>query len=93
MLTLDASLTIPSHVSFAFVKEQAVLLNMRTNHYYQLDEVGARFWGLLREGQSLWEAYQRVLEEYQVEPARLEQDLLELLEDLRENGLVEVTPA
>jgi len=33
------------------------------------------------------------LEEYQVEPAQLEQDLLELLAHLQENGLVEITPA
>ena len=93
MLTLDAAVQLPAHVSFAFVREQAVLLNMKTNHYYRLDEVGARFWGLLREGKSLRGAYQGILGEYQVEPARLEQDLLELLAHLQENGLVEITPA
>ena len=93
MLTLDVGLKIPGSVSFAFVKQDAVLLNMRTNQYYSLDEVGARFWALLQEGKLIREAYQALLEEYAVEPAQLEKDLLELLEDLRQHGLVEILPA
>ena len=40
MLTLDDNLLIPTSVSFTFVDEDAVLLNMQTNQYYLLDEVG-----------------------------------------------------
>ena len=90
MLTLDASLRIPSHVAFTFADQDAVLLNTRTNQYYSLDEVGARLWSLLNEGKQLMESYQALLEEYDVEPAQLEQDLLELVSGLVENGLVEI---
>jgi Coenzyme PQQ synthesis protein D (PqqD) len=93
MLTLDDTLHIPDHVSFTFVDEEAVLLNMRTNQYYLLDEVGARLWGLLRDGKSLRESYQIILEEFEVDSATLEQDVLELLENLKEHGLVEIIPA
>ncbi len=93
MLTLDDTLIIPTHVSFTFVDEDAVLLNMRTNQYYLLDEVGARLWGLLRDGKSLRESCQLLLEEYEVEPAQLEQDVLELLEKLKEQELVEIITA
>ena len=92
MLTLDATVNIPSFVSFAFVKEEAVLLNMHANYYYQLNEIGARLWGFLRDGKLLREAYQAILEEYEVEPAQLEQDILELLAHLLEKGLVEIIP-
>ena len=90
MLTLDDTLHIPTIVSFTFVDEDAVLLNMQTNQYYLLDEVGARLWGLLRDGRSLRESYQTLLEEYDVESAQLEQDVLELLDNLKEQGLVEI---
>ena len=93
MLTLDDTLIIPTHVSFTFVDEDAVLLNMRTNQYYLLDEVGARLWGLLRDGKSLKESCQLLLEEYEVEPETLERDVLELLEKLKEQELVEILPA
>ena len=93
MLSLDTKISIPSLVLFTTVDEDVVLLNTRTNKYYALDEVGARFWNLLSEGKTLRETHQTLLEEYEVEPPQLEQDLLELLADLQENGLVEISQA
>jgi hypothetical protein len=90
MLTLDSVVKIPAVVSFGFVEEQVVLLNKQTNQYYRLDEPGARLWGLVKDGKSLREAYQVVLDEYEVEPAQLEQDVLELLDQLLQHGLVEL---
>jgi hypothetical protein len=93
MLTMGARVHIPSAVTFGFVEASAVLLNKRTNQYYMLDQVGARLWELLQAGKSLRDSHLVLLGEYEVEPARLEQDLLELLEDLRQHGLVEINPA
>jgi hypothetical protein len=90
MLTLDSVVHISPGVSYGFVENEAVLLNKQTNQYYVLEQVGRRFWELLREGKSLRESHQRLLQEYEVEVDQLEQDLLELLEDLREHGLVEI---
>ena len=92
-MTLDDTLLIPANESFTFVDEDAVLLNMQTNQYYLLDEVGARLWGLFRDGKLLRESYQTLLEEYEVDPAQLEQDVLELLTKLKEQGLVEIVQA
>ena len=91
-MTLEDTLHIPAHVSFTFVDGDAVLLNMHTNQYYWLDEVGARLWGFLRDGKSLRESYQEILSEYEVDSAQLEQDVLELLEKLKEQGFVEIDP-
>jgi len=90
MLTLDTALHIPAHVLSTTVDQDAVLLNTQTNQYYALDEVGARFWGLLTEKNLLKDVYKMLLDEYEVEPTQLEQDLLELLADLLENNLVEI---
>ena len=90
MLTLDSTLRIPANVSFSVVGEDAFLLNTQTNKYYGLEKVGTRLWELLNEGKSLKDAHQIILSEYEVDPAQLEQDILELLERLREHGLVEI---
>lgn len=89
MLTLDAPLSLPAHVSFSVVGEDAFLLNTRTSKYYLLQEVGARLWNLLSGGQTLRQAYERLLAEYDVSAPELERDLLELVADLAENDLLE----
>jgi len=91
MLTLDTALYIPAHVLSTTVDQDAVLLNIQTNKYYALDEVGARFWSLITENNLLKEAYKVLLGEYDVNPSELEQDILELLTDLVENNLVKIT--
>jgi hypothetical protein len=83
-------LHIPANVSFSIVGEDAFLLNTRTNKYYGLEKVGARLWELLNEGKPLRVGYQILLKDYEVDPAQLEQDLLELINHLMENGLVEI---
>jgi len=91
MLTLDTPLSLPAHVSFSVVGEDAFLLNTRTSKYYLLQEVGARLWNLLSGGQTLRQAYEHLLEEYDVSAPELERDLLELVADLVENDLLEYT--
>jgi len=93
MLTLDATLHVPAHVLHTTVEQDAVLLSTLTNKYYSLNEVGARFWDLLVEGKTLREAHRALLGEFEVESSQLEQDLLELIEHLQENGLIEITEA
>jgi hypothetical protein len=46
---------------------------------------------LLTEGKTLRQLHQTLLDEFEVTPSQLEQDLLELLKQLHENGLVEIT--
>ncbi len=93
MLTLDASVQIPEHVLFTLLDQEAVLLDTRMNKYYALNEVGARLWALLTEKKRLEEAYQALLEEFEVAPDQLERDILEILNQLVENGLLEVVQA
>ncbi len=90
MLTLNATLRIPAGVSFSIVGEDAFLLNTQTNRYYGLEKVGVRLWELLNEGKELRDGFQMLLDEYEVDPAQLEQDILELINRLVENGLVEI---
>jgi hypothetical protein len=70
--------------------EESAILNLKNSVYYGLDRVGAHVWKLLREPKSVRELRDALLDEYDVEAARCEQDLLELLEKMRGEGLIEV---
>lgn len=72
------------------VSEEAIILHMGSGVYYGLDPVGARVWSLVRQPRSVEEIRAMLLAEYEVEPARCEADLLELLEKLRDEKLIEV---
>jgi Coenzyme PQQ synthesis protein D (PqqD) len=69
---------------------KTAILNMRNGTYYGLDEVGSRIWHLLQDGRHVGELRDVLLQEYDVEPDRCERDLLALLQQLADQGLIEV---
>ena len=69
---------------------ESVILSMKNGVYYGLDPVGARVWTLIQSPTPLGEVRDAILAEYDVEPARCEADLCELVESLSNEGLVEV---
>ncbi len=93
MITLDTPVTIPPGAVSAAAGGDFVLLNTRTAQYYSLEDSGARLWALLKEGLPVRLAHETLLKEYEVEPQRLEEDILELLSRLAEAGMVELGPA
>jgi len=84
---------VAEDVLFRQVGEEAVLLNLKTELYLGLDAVGARMWQLLTEGASIGAAYDQLLQEYDVDPARLQSDLDGFLNKLSEQYLIEVVPS
>jgi uncharacterized protein (DUF1919 family) len=72
------------------VDGEMVLLDMNSEHYFGLDEVGSTIWQTMQEKSSLDEVYWSLLEAYDVEEEVLKRDLLAFVEALRESGLVEV---
>ncbi len=74
------------------VGEEAVVLNLRDSCYYGLDEVGARIWSLIQEPSRVSELRDAIMSEYNVDAETCERDLIELLGQLAEHGMVEVRP-
>jgi hypothetical protein len=73
------------------VGDEAVLLNLATERYFGLDPVGTRIWTLLSQDPRLEQAFDALCAEYEVEPARLEADLLDLIGQLAEAKLVQLS--
>ena len=73
------------------VDGEAVLLDLKSECYFGLDEVGMRMWQVLTESASIKAAYETLLAEYDVEPEKLQHDLNGLIQQLVKHGLVATT--
>ena len=67
---------------------ESVILDLKTEKYLGLNEVGTRMWQVLLESDSIQAAYDKLLAEYEVPPAQLEDDLRVFVDRLLENGLI-----
>jgi hypothetical protein len=90
-LVPSSSVKVAPDVLFRVVGEETVLLNLNTELYLGLDAVGTRMWHVLTEAPSIGAAYDILLQEYDVEPSRLREDLDEFLGKLLAQGLIQVT--
>jgi len=89
-LVFSARLAVPAHVLVRQVENESVLLNLTSERYFGLDEVGTRMWTALTTSPSIQAAYDTLIAEYDVEDERLRQNIEELVEKLVANGLLEV---
>jgi len=70
---------------------EAVILNMKSGIYCGLNEVGARIWQLIQEPTIAKGVLDTLIEEYDVEPDTCEREVLALLQEMSDNGLIEIT--
>lgn len=89
--TLSQRAEPSSEVLFQEVGGEAVLLNLESERYFGLDPVGTRIWALLGEDSHLQHAHATLCIEYDVPAATLETDLLALIDQLADAGLVTVS--
>jgi hypothetical protein len=81
---------LPQDVLVSNVEGESVLLNLNSERYFGLDEVGTRMLSVLTNSNSIQTAYDALLEEYEVENETLRDDLAELIDRLVDQGLLEV---
>jgi hypothetical protein len=93
MVSLMDRVIVPSHVLVRVLDKESVLLNIETERYFGLDETGTRMWQLVTAAPKIEAAYQQLLDEYDVEPELLRENLTDLLGRLVENGLLQVVPS
>jgi hypothetical protein len=91
MISLPNQITLSPDVLFQELGDESVLLNLQTQHYYGLDEVGTRLWQLLTDnGGDMVAATAQLLVEYEVDEATLQQDLTNLIGGLVDAQLITV---
>lgn len=83
---------VPDDILVSGLEGESVILNLNSERYFGLDEVGTRMMSVLSESNSIQAAYEKLLEEYDVEGEVLRKDLISIIEQMVEQGLAEVVP-
>ena len=73
-------------VAFQRVGDEVVLVHLKTNQIFALNETGARFWELLAEGRDRPEIEGALLAEFDVSPRRSPREIDALLAAARPRG-------
>ena len=89
-MNLNQKITFAETVFAQEVDGEMVLLDMESENYFGLDEVGTDIWQAMQEKETLKEVLEVLLEQYEVETEVLERDLSDFVGKLVESGLVKV---
>jgi Coenzyme PQQ synthesis protein D (PqqD) len=87
-MNLNQTITPSPEVISQEVSGETVLLDLQSENYFGLDEVGTRIWQLIRETNDLQAIFETLLAEYDVSEERLRQDLDTLLGEISGLGLI-----
>ena len=91
MVSFSDRVRIPDDVLISRLQEESVILNLDSERYFGLDDIGTRFLSVLTSADSIEAAYQSLAEEYDVDREVLRQDLIALIQNLQQQGIIEVT--
>jgi len=90
MMNLSQKIIFADTVFAQEVDGEMVLLDMNSENYFGLDEMGTAIWLAMHQKETLKEVFEVLLEQYEVEAEVLEKDLLLFVDKLAESGLIEV---
>ncbi len=89
-MNLNQKIIFSERVFAQEVDGEMVLLDMESENYFGLDEVGTSIWQAMQEKKTLQEVFEVLLEQYDVEEEVLKKDLSDFVDKLLKSGLVEV---
>ena len=87
-MTLDSRVKASRDTAFSEIQDEIVLVGFQSGKYYGLDGVGARIWSLVQQPRTLREVLAALLEEFDVDAAACERDLLEFVGLLEREKLI-----
>jgi hypothetical protein len=70
------------------LEDESVLLDLASENYLGLDEVGTRIWQFIDDGETMRSVVATMLDEYDTNEETLVGDLDEFLNDLQAQGLI-----
>lgn len=87
-ITLETTVVRSSDVLFSPVDNELVMMDIEQGAYFSLDRVGASIWNQLAEPLVVTDLCKQLMQQYDVDQATCETDVLALLNDMAENGLL-----
>ena len=79
---------VSGDVVFRELDGEGVILNLTSGIYFGLDGTGTRMWQLIEEHGRLSVVLSALCDEYEALPEAIERDLLSLVSELAEKGLL-----
>ena len=92
-LDFTSGVVVPEQVLVRQLDDEIVILDLASESYFGLDEVGTAMWNEVTAAESIEHAFQSLLEQYDVEPETLRTDMQALLQQLIEKKLLEIRAA
>lgn len=89
-ISLPNKVSISNDVLFQEISGECVLLNMASEQYFGLDDVGTHIWQLLIEHGDISKVLTQLKTDYDADEQTLQNDLSKLIEDLLLEGLVKI---
>jgi hypothetical protein len=90
-LSVDSVVVAAREQISADLEGETVILGIDKALYYGIDEVGASIWKLLKEPVPVGAIRDRITEEYDVDSATCERDVIAFLERLEAESLIVVS--
>lgn len=78
------------NVLFQEINGEFVLLNMESEQYFGLDEIGAQIWEGIVEELSPSAVLKQLEDQYDVESETLENDYINLIQDMKSENLITI---
>jgi hypothetical protein len=70
---------------------EIALMNTEKGHYYSLDSIGSRIWTIMADEIAISDLIAVLLVEYEVSPEVCERDVTDLIRQLNDQGLIDVS--
>jgi hypothetical protein len=86
-------LTLSSKAIIQEINGEMVILDMGSEEYFSLNEVGCKLWRLLESNSDLSVAVASLLEQYDVDSKQLSDDVESVVTELKHVGLLSELPA
>jgi hypothetical protein len=85
----DSSVVVAAdHQTSAEVDGESVILDLQEGIYYGLNPVGARIWEEIQDPTAVEDITATITAEYDVDADQCREDVISLLQDLEEHGLI-----
>ena len=85
---MNSSLKVSDDVVFRELDGEGVILNLASGIYFGLDQTGTRMWRLIEQHGRLTAVMAALSDEYEAASETLERDLIGLVAELTEKGLL-----
>jgi len=87
-IMMDSTIVVVKEQMSCGLDDEAVILSLKKGEYYSLNPLGNRIWSLIKKPVKVGKVRDTLLEEFDIDKETCEEDLLSLLSDLKNEGLI-----